>query len=658
MHKEERLRYHLEQGLQAHHQGRIDSACNAYREALAIAPDHPQALYLFGTALLQLGETERAVEYLERATRRRRDNAAALSNLGQAYFALRRYEQARQAFHRASRLEPRDVQHQLGVATALAMLRKFGDAEALLRKLSVRFPDEPLVWFNLGNALRDQNRPEESLASYRRALQLDPLMLDARNNMGGVLHALMRFEEAEAEYRRCIEAAPDYIPARCNLASVVMDAGRFADAEAIAREIVELAPGEPQAHTLLGAALGHQGRLLEALASHARAAKIAPENPRAVETYAAALLETGDAAQGLRWFGRALQLNAQSHSPHQMLASALLAHGCLADGWHEYGHRPAALRFREKYRDVPLSRALPADVNGKRICLLREQGLGDEIFFLRFARKLAQEGARITYRASNKIRSLLGRIAWLDQVLEEDAPIPPSDVILLVGDLPYALSSRPASPLPPGKTAMTEPVLRDFPMRIAVYWPRIPPSIELTPLEEKIAEVRALLEKAGGGPYVGITWRGGIPPREQRSANWMLYKEIAIPMLAGALRQMPGTVLALQRKPAPGEIEQLSCALGRTVHDFTDLNEDLEGMLALLALLDEYIGVSNTNMHLRAAVGKTARVLVPCPAEWRWMHSGPSSPWFPGFSIYRQSLQGDWGPALAALGRDLAAGVN
>jgi hypothetical protein len=35
------------------------------------------------------------------------------------------------------------------------------------------------------------------------------------------------------------------------------------------------------------------------------------------------------------------------------------------------------------------------------------------------------------------------------------------------------------------------------------------------------------------------------------------------------------------------------------------------------------------------------------------MASGSASPWFPGFTIYRQSMDGDWGPALAALNRDL-----
>jgi hypothetical protein len=76
-------------------------------------------------------------------------------------------------------------------------------------------------------------------------------------------------------------------------------------------------------------------------------------------------------------------------------------------------------------------------------------------------------------------------------------------------------------------------------------------------------------------------------------------------------------------------------------------------MLALLDVLDDYIGVSNTNMHLRAGAGKTARVLVPWPAEWRWMIAGGTSPWFPGFRIYRQRPDGDWKEALTALAADL-----
>ncbi len=76
-------------------------------------------------------------------------------------------------------------------------------------------------------------------------------------------------------------------------------------------------------------------------------------------------------------------------------------------------------------------------------------------------------------------------------------------------------------------------------------------------------------------------------------------------------------------------------------------------MLALLALMDEYVTVSNANVYLRAGAGRTSRILVPSPPEHRWMAEGAESPWFPGCKVYRQKLDGSWDEALAALAWDL-----
>ena len=70
MSNQELLRAHLESGMRAHNQGNIESAKAAYQRALALTPDHPDALHLLGVALLQLGETAPAVDYLERAARK------------------------------------------------------------------------------------------------------------------------------------------------------------------------------------------------------------------------------------------------------------------------------------------------------------------------------------------------------------------------------------------------------------------------------------------------------------------------------------------------------------------------------------------------------------------------------------------------------------
>jgi hypothetical protein len=112
-------------------------------------------------------------------------------------------------------------------------------------------------------------------------------------------------------------------------------------------------------------------------------------------------------------------------------------------------------------------------------------------------------------------------------------------------------------------------------------------------------------------------------------------------------------VILLQRGARPGEAAQFAAGLGAAYHDLSFLGDDLPALVGVLAELDEYVTVSNTNVHLLAGVGKTARVLVPYPAEWRWMRRDGPSPWFPDFPVYRQAQSRDWSAALEQLRRDL-----
>ena len=652
---QQQFRHHIDSGLQAVTRGDIAAGERAFRLALQLAPEDPHALKFLGTALLQQEQIEEAADCLQRASRKLRDDSALWGNLAQAFFALGRHEEARDAFRKASRLDPRNVHFQLGIATAMAMQGQFGDAETLLRRQASRFPDEALVWHNLGNVLRDLARPAEALDCFRKALALEPGLMDARNNLGGALHTLLRFEEAEREFRACIAAAPDYALARCNLVSVLSDLGRFSEAESECRALIRLAPELRIAHTFLGAALGHQQRHIEALACHRAAMALAPDDPGVIELYASALIECGAFAEGLRLLSRALALNPDSIPGRRLLGNALLSHGRLVDGWAEYRLRPAYFECSAQHPDLTLSQALPPEPKGRHICLLSEQGLGDELFFLRYVPQLAAAGVRISYRPGRKIRSLVRRAQAVDAVLDDDAALPAADALMMLGDLPHALSNFALCAHPYPVASAGNAGIRDFAQYISVYWPPVPPPQRLIPLDERMSALQLRLAATGAPPYIALTWNAGTPPQAQRAhATWVLHKQIEIDLFATALREFPGTFIALQRNPEAGQIESFAQALGRPVHDFTDLNDDLEGMLALLALIDEYIGVSNTNMHLRAAAGKPARVLVPCPAEWRWMAAGASSPWFPGFHIYRQSQQGDWTAALAELKSDLA----
>jgi tetratricopeptide (TPR) repeat protein len=620
----EMLKALIEKGLRQHRAGRLGEARKFYEEALRLQPRDPDALHLAGLVHLQTGEAERAVGLIQRAIEELPDNPGFHANLGQAYLALGRAAEARAAFLRAAALDPANPQFAVAAASALALQGEAARAEEALRAAVQAHPAYALGWFDLGHAVREQGRLEEAVELYRRAAELAPSFPDAPLALASALHRLGRFEEAERAYRRHLALAPDSVPGAASLASLLIDCGRCEEAVALCRRALARAPSV-ELHCMLGSALLFLGRVGAALAPLRAALAQQPENVRARWGCGLALLETGAVEEALGELRRALELDPDSPALRYGMAGVHLALGDWAAGWKEHLSRPARERFLEKYPPLePLPR-LPETLEGQTLLLLREQGLGDELFFLRFAAELRARGAEIVHRAHPKLAGILGRVAIFDRVISESEPLPAADRVLLIGDLPLALGCT-----------------------------QTPPPLALAPLGEQLEATRARLAQLGPPPYVGVTWRAGTAP-ERQGTIWLLSKSLAPERLAAALRKVPGTVLSLQRHPAPGETERFAAALGRPVHDLSAVNEDLEAMLALLALLDDYVGVSNTNMHLRAGVGQTARVLVPRPAEWRWMIAGEESPWFPGFRIYRQGTDGDWGPALARLKEDLLA---
>ena len=614
-------------GLQHHRAGQLQEAKVVYEQALKLQPQHPDALHLTGLIALQSGDAGRAVTLIRQAIQQLPWNPGFHANLAQARLALGQFAEAHAAFRRAAELDPANPQFPVGAANCLAMQGQLAEAEQQLRGVVERHPGFALAQFNLAHAVREQGRLEESVGSYRRALELDPALADAHHGLGHVLHRLGQFEEAEQAFRRHLALQPDSVTGYSNLASVLMDRGRAAEAVAVCQQALARTPAAAELHLMLGNAFMHQGQLTHALAAYGQATALAPEHPRALFAHGSALHWTGDTAAGLPLLQRALELQPDLPDARYALSAVYLSAGDLQPGWNEYQWRTARRAFVIENPNLPLAETLPGSLAGKRICLLREQGLGDELFFLRFAAALKSRGTHITYRAHAKIAALLAHAPGLDRVIGQNDPLPSADATLLVGDLPRALGPL-VSP---------------------------PPSLRLAPLPGHTERARQQLAAFGPPPYLGLTWRAGTAPEQQRGTAWVLHKEVPLEKFGALLRETNGTLIALQRNPGAGEIGQISKLAGRPLHDLTALNEDLEAMLALLALLDDYVGVSNTNMHLAAAAGNTARVLVPCPAEWRWMNAGAESPWFPGFRVYRQDVDGEWGAALAQLAQDMQA---
>jgi len=152
------------------------------RRALGFDPDNPDVISKLGRTLRTLGRNEEAVQFLK-------------------------------AYHDKV---PGDLLGLAQLASCLTALGDYADAEQMLRQVLAGL-DDAQTHYNLGVILNATNRPDEAMEEYRKALQRDPLLVDARNNLAVAYARQGRMAEAAAELQKVLAADPDNARARTNL---------------------------------------------------------------------------------------------------------------------------------------------------------------------------------------------------------------------------------------------------------------------------------------------------------------------------------------------------------------------------------------------------------------------------------------------------------
>ena len=609
----------LARGLEHHQAGRLSEAEAHYRRVLAAETRNAEALHLLGVLAHQAGRFEAAIESIGGAIAAGPGIALFHNSMGAALKALDRLDEAIGHYRQALSLDSAYVDAHVNLGNALHASDDLGAAIAQYEHAVALAPSYAEAHAALGGAQAETGESSRAAQSLRRAIELDPGSTEAHNNLAILLAAEGQREQAIDHYRRAIAGRPDIIGIQFNLGVLLRDEGHAMEAAECFGKAAALEPGNEAAHYMLGRALEDQDRFEDAIASYRRALAIDPAHADAFNDLGNALKELGRHGEAIEAYSQAIAARPDFPWAESNRALVYLTIGNFADGWRDYQARGSVKSRAHTY----WRRAIPPSLEGKRVFILKDQGLGDEVFFLRFAPEIKARGAWIAYRADPRIASLFERLAFLDEGIVGETEPDCIDLRLSVGDLPYLLGMTEAD--------------------------QVPPSIGLAALADRVAGMKERLAAFGPPPYIGVTWRAGTQKRNRLS------KIGPLEGIAQALRPVKATIVALQRNPDDGEIGAFADALARPCHDLTGLNEDLEEMLALLALLDDYVCVSNTNVHLRHALGKDCRVLVPYPPDFRWMAKGGESPWFPGTPAYRQTQSGDWRPALEALGRDLAA---
>lgn len=569
-----------------YNQRRMAEVVERGEQLAATAPGSVLLFDLLGTAQAALGQFDLSAKAFARAVALKPGHHAGHYNLGNALQQQGKLAEAIASYGRALALKPdyADALNALGVA--LEALGKPNEAANAYARAVALAPDHRDAHANLGNALLALERLEDAVASYTRAVAVVPGKPEIHRSLGIALQGLGKLDEAAASYRRALALRPDYADAYSNLGNLLQDQGRLDEAVATHIRAVALQPASAGAHNNLGAALQELGRIEEAAASYARAVALKPD-------YAEA-----------RW----------------NLALLDLLRGDFVAGWPGYEWRK-----RKQRPTTSRSFAQPLwlgeeDLNGKAVFLHHEQGLGDTLQFVRYARLVRDRGARVTVSVQRPLLPILSQALAGINVLADGAVPGRFDYHAPLMSLPLAFRTRLDTVPAPVPYVFAEADRRE-------RW------------AERLGQ---------GGFKIGICWQGaGGKAAPGRSFPLALFSGIAA---------LPDTrLISLQKGEGEGQLASLPA--GMKVEALGDFDAEGAAFLdtaAVMAECDLVITCDTAVAHLAGAMGVPAWVMLKRVPDWRWLLDRDECPWYPTMRLYRQDRPGDWSAAFAKAERDLA----
>jgi hypothetical protein len=297
-------------------------------------------------------------------------------------------------------------------------------------------------------------------------------------------------------------------------------------------------------------------------------------------------------------------------APHPLVNAgyAHLTLGEWREGWWHYEQRWGIEEFRKRTGlpgAAPQKRWDGRARVGDTLLIFSEQGAGDLLQMLRYAPALEHTGMRIVWRVSAPMLRLVRQNVPPTQrvVLDSDPHPEPHDWHCPAMSLPFHMGTNRPEDVPGAGGYLS---------------------------------VRAHAElMASDGLTVGVVWAGN--PHHVNDRN----RSIPIDRLA-PLFTVPGTRwVSLQVGANAHEAERYQL---HTIPMF-----DYKDTAAVIAALDLVVAVDTSVAHLAGALGVETLILLPTPADWRWLQDRTDSPWYTSVTLHRQRHHGDWSHPISAI---------
>jgi len=350
----------IAEGIRAEDAGDAARACELYRHAVALAPEHANAHLNLGVGLEATGDDAGAQASFESALRCDPANSAAAYNLGRLLYTQKDYAQAEQLLKQALDTRPDFPQARIIRGYALQAL---GQLQAAARELKIGLEKRPddaaaraalsavLASSSLQRALSASQAGEraEAEAACEAVLAEDPKNRDALHLLGVLAYAARDYRRAADLISRAIEINPGNAQAHFDLGQVRQSHGEPKLALASYRKALHLQPEHVEALFSLAGVHAQHGDLREAIAAYRRLVTRQPAHAAAMCNLGTALKSIGQRAEAIECYRKAIEAAPQFADAHYNLAVAFRDQGRTEDAIASFQR---AIELRPHFADA------------------------------------------------------------------------------------------------------------------------------------------------------------------------------------------------------------------------------------------------------------------------------------------------------------------
>ena len=317
--------------------------------------------------------------------------------------------------------------------------------------------------------------------------------------------------------------------------------------------------------------------------------------------------------EALASYDRAIELKRDYAEAHWNKSLTLLLGGDFVKGFDEYEWRWKRDHFKKNGVKSRFTKPLwlgKESLINKTIFLYSEQGLGDTLQFCRYAKLVANLGAKVILEVPKPLFNLLQNLEGVDQLITEGrSALPEFDYQCPLMSLPLALNTT----------------FNKIPTNI-------PYILSSTQSQHKWRE-----QIGDGGFKIAISWQGSTQKID-------IGRSFPLGLFEGISKINGVRLFSLQKNEGVEQLKHLSKVLKIETFpkNFDGGENAFLDSAAVMKCVDLVITSDTALTHLSGALGIKTWLPLKYVPDWRWMLDRTDSPWYPNHRLFRQTTKDDW----------------